>query len=368
MGGFRVVYEQANQLVARGGNVTVIHARSLPNWRPPPPPGLARKLRRLAGNAVRGIKARLNRPTIDWQWIDPRVKLVFSPRLQGADLPPAEALIASWWATVELAAGFSPDKGLLFHYVQGLETWMGQRDRVEAVWRLEIPKLVVSGWLYAVGLGLGVNPALMARIPNGLDHDRYRCLLPFEDRPLRAAMPYSGELVKGGADGLAALKTAKEKLPELTAVLFGTGPAPIGLPAWMTYHRDPAQDFIVTDIYNGSRIFVCSSRSEGWGLPPAEAMACGCAAAVTDCGGPADFAHPGRTALVSPIADPAALAANIVALATDPALAARLAQAGREETARLTWPASAAKLEEFVRSRLGQTGTRPEQADIRSKN
>lgn len=368
MGGFRVVYEQANQLVARGDRVTVVHARSLPNWRAPLPSGPVRKLRRLAGNTVRSVKARLNKPTIDWQRIDPRVELIFSPRLKEADLPPAEALIASWWATVEMAAGFSPDKGLLFHYVQGLETWMGQRDRVETVWRLNIPKLVVSGWLYDVGLGLGVDPALMARIPNGLDHDRYRCLRPFEDRPLRAAMPYSGEPVKGGADGLAALKAAKEKLPELIACLFGTGPAPVGLPDWMTYHRDPAQDFIVTDIYNGSRIFVCPSRSEGWGLPPAEAMACGCAAAVTDCGGPADFAHPGRTALVSPIDDPAALAANIVALGSDPALAARLAQAGRVETARLTWPASAAKLAEFIRSSLERNGARPKPADVRSKN
>lgn len=34
-GGFRTVYEHANQLVARGRDVTVMHARRLTNWPPP---------------------------------------------------------------------------------------------------------------------------------------------------------------------------------------------------------------------------------------------------------------------------------------------------------------------------------------------
>lgn len=89
--GFRVVYEYANRLVARGHEVTVVHPRRLPNWNPPPP-NLYRWLRRKAGY-LRNI---VLTPKIEWQPIDPRVQLLFVPELNPGYLPDADAVFATW--------------------------------------------------------------------------------------------------------------------------------------------------------------------------------------------------------------------------------------------------------------------------------
>ena len=74
----------------------------------------------------------------------------------------------------------------------------------------------------------------------------------------------SSEPVKGSADGLEALRIAREKFPDWKVVLFGTGRRKPWIPSWAEYYRNPPQDFIVNQIYNGSRILLSSSWSEGF--------------------------------------------------------------------------------------------------------
>jgi glycosyltransferase involved in cell wall biosynthesis len=78
-------------------------------------------------------------------------------------------------------------------------------------------------------------------------------------------------------------------------------------------------------VYLDHDILIWPSLREGYGLPPVEAMACGCAVATTANGGSDEFAAPGRTALVSAAGDVDALAASVVRLATDPPMRRRLA-------------------------------------------
>ena len=125
------------------------------------------------------------------------------------------------------------------------------------------------------------------------------------------------------------------------------------LPAWIEYNYDPTQQELVNSVYNGSSIYVCPSWQEGFGLPPAEAMACGCAIAVTDSGGVRDFADHEVTALISPPKQPAALAANVIRLLEDNDLRIRLAEAGHERIQQLTWERSTDLLEKLLRDRAG---------------
>jgi glycosyltransferase involved in cell wall biosynthesis len=75
-------------------------------------------------------------------------------------------------------------------------------------------------------------------------------------------------------------------------------------------------------------VYVCSSRIEGLGIAIVEAMACGLPAVITANTGMAEFVEDGRSALVVPNDDPAALADAVVRLLQDPDLAARIAAAG----------------------------------------
>src|SRR6185295_14141998 len=101
--------------------------------------------------------------------------------------------------------------------------------------------------------------------------------------------------------------------------------------------------------YNRSRIFLCSSRVEGFGLPSIEAMACGAALVTTSNGGSDDYAIHGETALVCEPDDITGMADHIARLLRDDELRIRLARQGAEYVRRtFDWDVSAEKLETFL--------------------
>ena len=86
------------------------------------------------------------------------------------------------------------------------------------------------------------------------------------------------------------LRRLHERRPDVEIVGFGARSPDQPLPDWITYHQAPEQSTLVDDLYNGSRIFLCTSTVEGFGLPALEAMACGAALVTTDNGGADDYA------------------------------------------------------------------------------
>jgi glycosyltransferase involved in cell wall biosynthesis len=118
---------------------------------------------------------------------------------------------------------------------------------------------------------------------------------------------------------------------------------------------------LVEEIFNMSSIVLSPSLAEGFGLPPAEGAACGCAMVTTDSGGVRDFITHGETGLLSTPQDPAALARNISLLLADDELRIRLATAGCSGIARFNWEHSTDLLELFL-NRASQR----EQRDSRS--
>lgn len=345
IGGFRVVYEYANHLVARGHEVRVVHPRRLPNWSSPPPPNLYRWLRRKAGQ----LRDLVLTPSVRWQPIDRRVQMLYVPELTARYVPNADAVFATWWATAELVLEYPSNKGQKFYLIQHYEVWGGPKERVDATWRAPLHKVVIAKWLYEKGLELGVSPMEMCHIPNGIDHSRFKLLEPIESRsPYKIAMMYSDAVWKGATDGLKALQIVKDKFPQIQAILFGVGPRPKRLPRWIEYIHNPQQDVLVRQIYNGCAVYLCPSWTEGWHLPPAEAMACGCAVVSTDIGGVHDYAEHGKTALLSLPKDPEALAENLLRVLEDDNLRVQLAKAGYGRIQEFTWERSTDLLEQFL--------------------
>ena len=185
--------------------------------------------------------------------------------------------------TSELFQDYPPGKGVKFYLIQHYETYCGPKERVDATWRAPLHKVVIAQWLFETGRGLGCEH--MQYVPNGIDHEKYRLLNPISNRAKRVAMLFNTADWKGSPDGLWALGAVKSQHPDLQAALFGTPQRSESIPDWIEYYQNPPQRELVSSIYNETSVFVCSSWSEGFGLPPAEAMACGCAVASTDCGG-----------------------------------------------------------------------------------
>jgi glycosyltransferase involved in cell wall biosynthesis len=83
--------------------------------------------------------------------------------------------------------------------------------------------------------------------------------------------------------------------------------------------------------YDRAAVVCVPSRREGYGMTAREAMAHGRAVVSTAVGGLADAVEDGRTALVVPPGDPAALRAAIERLLADAELRARLGEAARAD-------------------------------------
>lgn len=240
--------------------------------------------------------------------------------------------------------------GLPVVLIQGYK--MLPRETEMQAFHAPCPKVCVAGWLVDVALGLGVPREQLVHVPLGLRREKYGLRRPIEGRPPRISFCYSPHLQKCPEIAIDVLVRAKERVPELDAIVFGAGPLEHELPDWASYRMNPSQRELVDDIYNSSRIFLFTSRVEGFGYPAVEAMACGAALVTTDNGGSHDYAIHDETALVGPVDDPAPLLEHVVALLRDDAHRIEIAAAGQAYVRQFDWPRSAMLLEEFLEAYL----------------
>jgi len=346
IGGFKVVYEYANFLAGRGHHVAIVHPAIFRIDHPFHKLPLQSKLRTLRDYLRHKVKGTW-KPTA-WFTLNPTVHLVWAPSLAARHIPNADVAIATAWETAEWAAEYPASKGRKFYLVQHLETWSGPDHRVLATWRLPLEKIVIARWLQKIAEDLD-QPAHL--IYNGLDFTRFHLQSPIESRDSHQILAIHHSLDwKGAADALTAFQLAQAEEPALKLTLFGIPPRPADLATDIIYHQNPSQETIAT-LYNQASIFISASWTEGFSLPPAEALQCGAAIALTDIEGPASYAFHERTALLSPVKDPAALAANILRLVRNPELRSKLARAGHAHIQQFTWQRAGEALECLLFSR-----------------
>jgi glycosyltransferase involved in cell wall biosynthesis len=102
-------------------------------------------------------------------------------------------------------------------------------------------------------------------------------------------------------------------------------------------------------------IALIASRYENLNYTMLEAMAAGQAIVSTKVGGPAEVLEDGRTALLVPPGDPAAMAAALARLQADSALVSRLGQAAQDKLAQDFNPATvAARTVSFLKTALNR--------------
>ncbi|MEO0032388.1 MAG: hypothetical protein RIS94_2146 [Pseudomonadota bacterium] len=108
----------------------------------------------------------------------------------------------------------------------------------------------------------------------------------------------------------------------------------------------PCDDAALRALYENAHALLFPSLTEGFGLPPVEAMACGCPAIVSPCGAMPEVC--GAAAATAAPDDPAAWAAQVRAL-YDPARRAAQIDAGLARARGYTWARTARSLLEIVR-------------------
>jgi glycosyltransferase involved in cell wall biosynthesis len=185
--------------------------------------------------------------------------------------------------------------------------------------------------------------------------------------PGRPRLAVVGRLVpiKGHDVLLRALATAREHVPELTLEIAGEGPLEaelrgtvrrLGLGDAVTFLGrvpEPAQ------VFERAEVVVVPSFGEGFGMVALDALERGRPVIASAVGGLPEIVADGRTGLLVPPGDAAALAAAIRELADDPPRAAAIGAAGRERAlGEFSQERCTARTEELYLAALAAAGER----------
>ena len=333
IGGIKIMYQYANELAERGHSITIYHAvkkfekkNSLPSYI------------KLLIYKLRGVE----RPR--WFPLHASVTSKIITEVNDGNVDDADIVFSTWWGVAYLVEKLSLSKGKKFNLIQGYEIWKGHNDLVHKSYSLQLNHIVISKYLIElVETFLGRKPLYL---PNAIDFEKFSIRIPSEQRNnASVCMLYSTDIIKGTAFGLMALIDLKKHIPELCAELFSIYKDPGDLPDWIRFHYKPDN---LPEIYNRNAIFLSPSLTEGWALPPAEAMACGCAVVCTDIGGHRDYAIEGRTALLVRAEDSSDITAKLSKLIEDDGLRIEIAKnAHAYLKENFNWARSVFMLEEY---------------------
>jgi glycosyltransferase involved in cell wall biosynthesis len=260
-------------------------------------------------------------------------------RVDARSASAADVIVATSYVTAEWVAALPASAGRRVYFLQGYEAYDPEdAPRVDATWRLPFVRLAVSRWLMEWGAErLGV--ACHGPIGNGVDSDWFH---PAERAPARAVAVVGAVYESTPGKGMEVLSPAlldvARARPGTRFLLFGRSRLQHALPAGTRYVWNPRWRQIAA-LYRDMDVFVHASVREGWGMPPMEAMASGCAVVAAGSGGVPEFTD-AASARVVPPGDPGAIARATVALLDDPPARRAMGAAARARMRAFGWPAA----------------------------
>jgi glycosyltransferase involved in cell wall biosynthesis len=196
---------------------------------------------------------------------------------------------------------------------------------------------------------LGISPHRITVIYPGIDRSHFRPVAP--DRHSHRYILFVGsEHPRKNLSGLLGALSILKRDPALRDLKLVKVGEPGGSEAdfrddtWRLIRRHDLQQEVILRgrvshgallaLYSGAECLVLPSLYEGFGLPPLEAMACGCPAIVSDRGALPETAGP---AAIVTAPDPSRVASAVRQVITDPALRQRLVSAGYRHVRRFGW-------------------------------
>jgi glycosyltransferase involved in cell wall biosynthesis len=286
---------------------------------------------------IPGLRTILREPIYFWRlWRglrDVDVAHIFSASYWSFLLAPAPA-----WLFSRMRGGKS-----LINYRSGEARDHLQRFRSAAFVLSRVDKIVVpSGYLVDVFREFGL-PAVV--VPNLVDLSQFRYR---ERTPLRPHLVctrgfstyYSVDIV------VRAFAEVKRDYPEAQLDLVGGGPLEADVRKLVADLNLTGVNFTgvasrqeIGNYYEQADIFINASWLDNMPVSVIEAFAAGTPVVTTSPECMSYLVQHERTGLLSPVGDEKALAANVIRLLRDPALAARLAQNAHDESRKYTWDA-----------------------------
>jgi glycosyltransferase involved in cell wall biosynthesis len=305
-GGVRVVAIYAERLRRRGHTVCVVSTR-------PQRQSIRDAMRTLIKKGRWPFRARAETSYFDGLEVEHRV-LPHTGPLTDADVPEADIIVATWWKTAEWIWALAPSRGRRVHFMQHYESWSAPPEVIDAVYQLPIPKIVLTDWLRDLVRERFFQEPL-ALVPNSVDLGLFTAPPRGKHSTPTIGMTYFTIAEKGSDISIRAVELARREAPSLRLISMGYVPvAPeLPLPDGTEFHHLPPQSMLPR-IYANCDAWLFGSRTEGFGLPILEAMACRTPVIGTPAGAAPELLKKGGGILV-PQEDPQAMADAILQIA-----------------------------------------------------
>jgi glycosyltransferase involved in cell wall biosynthesis len=317
-GGIRVAVAQADALVARGHDVTLITKGEPLSWR---------------------------HSSAKWQYV---------PSFDGIDLAPFEFVVGTFWKTLPFVDQAAGSRGI--HLCQGYEgsftAYRDLRPQIEAAYRLPLPKITVSPHLVQICQQFSSDVTYIGQIVDDVFYRAPSFGSPRERPRVLLVGPIQADF-KGIDVGYDAVRRARAAGAEFDLIRVSQWPAMDDEPAELAaeFHvglnsADMARLISTTDIYLGP-----SRHQEGFGLPAAESMASCVATALSEIPSFLSFDGARDYAVFSPEGDGSAMGESLVRLVTDAPSRRRIALRGREVAEQFRAHHTALRLERYFTAR-----------------
>jgi glycosyltransferase involved in cell wall biosynthesis len=209
-------------------------------------------------------------------------------------------------------------------------------------WSVPMATLAVSESL-APELEKFSGKKVLAVVPNGINTDEYF----LEDKPRDGlGLIFRRYPTKAPEETLELVVKAQQRLPAVPWHLFGTSRRPKEF-AHLEYWQYPSVEK-ARDIYNRCKIWLITSRHEGFCLPVLEAMACGCAVVSSNHTVAGDLIEDGVNGFIVPFGNAEAFLEKIEMLMRDESRRMSLVHQGFETVKRFTWDRAVTQMEDVL--------------------
>ncbi len=340
--GIKVIFTHANNLVKRGHDVR-IYCPFIPYLfgdRIYSVRGMVKLFKGLMRSIIRRNRVK---------WFDLKAKLKIIPYVSDDFIESSDIIIATAWPTAYSVYRLSREKGKKVYFIQDYEIWSGPEDLVNNSYLLKLNRVVVSQHLKELIEGK-FKVKVDGVVPNGVDSVFYFDGEKKFSFPRRILMLYHRDVRKGLRVGLEALKIVKQKYPNVDVIMFGTkSPRRGELPNFVRFYKGLYGESLA-DLYKSAHIFISPSLSEGFNLPPIEAMASKCAVVATSVGLMKYLDIHGEAALICEPGDVACLAESIIKLLEDENLLKKLSNNGYNISRNFSWDKSTDIFESILKN------------------
>ena len=339
-GGMRVIFEYANRLTERGHNV-ILYSPNIPfnNFMGMFRPYFIKyrfnyakdrllKKNKLPENSFRKIFE------IKYLWL-----------INNLTVRDADATVATSWTSSYAVNRLSESKGKKVYLIQDYEQWNSNIEYVDKSYSLPMQRITVSKYLQELMRERFNSDSVV--ILNGIDFGIFNN--PEKKFNEQKQILFMDHLLenKNSEVAIEIVKKLKTKYPSLRIKCFGMRKYH-SLPDYIDFIEDP-DDKQIADLYRESDIFLFTSKSEGFGLPPAEAMACKCALVGNAVAAVPEFAENMVSAILTSPENPEELFKGAEYLLNNAVELKRISLAGYENVRKiLNWDIAVDKFESLL--------------------